>query len=135
MAYMIDEKDAKAVFDPEKNRRLTRYVRDVPVSERWFYFEVESKKFVVKSKFISSEEEKYFKFVVEIDDSWNNFNNTILFSGQKYKLSLEDFKGEILPALTDAIVCLQFRRMRPAAKADGWQVMVEYVSQPSVASE
>ena len=128
MTFLADPKSKTTVYDPEKGWKLSRFIRDVPKDERWYRFDLEGVNFLVKSRFFSLEEEKSFKMLLDFSEIWSNFNSTLLFKSPKYSPTIEEFKEVVIPALTEALICLHSRLIRPRLSTEGWKIQIEYTN-------
>lgn len=125
MGYVVDGVNSRRVFDPERNSELTYYVRDVPRGEHHYTFLIHEIRFPVETIFSISEINK--NFIVEaarheIEARFRGHAPPHLKHDEGRRL----FREAVLPALREAIICLESRILRADDIRQGWKVAVNF---------
>jgi hypothetical protein len=128
MAFVSDPTRIDRAFDPTNGQELLHFVRDVPKGERWYYFSIKGREFLVRGKFSISEEEKIFRYECDVDQLEKSFRQTILVRKPIYRLTSEEFRDTVLPALREALICLIGAGISPHGKKVGWKPEIAFSS-------
>jgi hypothetical protein len=129
MSFVSDPNNHNRAFDPENDWELTKYTRDVPMGESQYYFRIAGVNFRVITKRTICEDEKSFRFDADVgalETSFRSSKPTAIIFDDEHRF----FCDVVLPALSDAIICLETRRLiTPGLAQQGGAVAVSFHGQ------
>jgi len=125
MAFI--SKSFREASDPVNNLAITRFIRDVPRGERWFYFTIKGVQFRVKTKFSVLEEEMEFRYICEVAELEKSFSTALIYENPKYSPDPVEFRQVVLPQLRDAIIYLESKIISTRNKDAGWHTDVIFL--------